>query len=175
MTLMNVSAYCIVWRLLSSALCMQAIKLRKILNFWDSTYHFADKGPSSQSYGFSSSHVWIWELDHKGSWALKNWCFWLCWRRLSPLDWKEIKPVHPKEDQSWIFVGRTDAEAEAPILWWPDTNNWLIRKGPDAGKDEAGGEGDDRGWDGWMASPTRWIWIWASSQSWWWTGKPRVL
>ena len=82
MTLMNVSPYFIVWRLLSSALCMQAIKSRKVLNFWDSTYYFADKGPSSQSYGFSSSHVWMWELDHKESRAPKNCCFWLCWRRL---------------------------------------------------------------------------------------------
>ena len=106
MTLMNVSAYFIVWRLLSSALCMQAIKLRKILNFWDSTYHFADKGPSSQSYGFSSSRVWIWELDHKGSWTPKNWCFWLCWRRLR-VPWtarrsnqsilKEISPEYSLE------------------------------------------------------------------------------
>ena len=101
-------------------------------------YYFTDKGPSSQSYGFSSSHVWMWELDHKESWAPKNWCFWtvVLEKTLeSPLDWKEIKPVYPKGNQSWIFIGRTDAEAEAPILWPPDVKNWLIGKDPDAGKD----------------------------------------
>ena len=83
-------------------------------------YYFAVKGPSSQSYGFSSSHLWMWELDHKENWALKNWCFWtvVLEKTLeSPLDCKEIKPVHPKGNQSWMFIGRTDAEAEAPILW----------------------------------------------------------
>jgi len=90
-------------------------------------HYFADKGPSSQSYGFSSSRVWMWELDHKESWALNNWCFWtvvLGNTLESPLDCKEIKPVHPKGDQSWIFIGRTDAEAEAPVLWPPDAKNW---------------------------------------------------
>ena len=89
-------------------------------------YYFAIKGPSSQSYGFSSSHLWMWELDHKESWALKKWCFWtvVLEKTLeSPLDCKEIKPVYPKGNQSWIFIGRTDAEAEAPILWPPDTKN----------------------------------------------------
>ena len=93
---------------------------------------------SSQSYGFSSGHVWMWELDHKESWALKNWCFWtvVLEKTLeSPLDCKEIKPVHPKGNQSWIFIGRTDAEAEAPILWPPDAKNWLIGKDPDVEKD----------------------------------------
>ena len=101
-------------------------------------HYFADKGSSSQSYSFSSSHVWMWELDYKESWALKNWCFWtvVLEKTLeSPLDCKEIQPVHPKEDQSWIFVGRTDAEAETPILWPSDVKNWLIWKDPDAGKD----------------------------------------
>ena len=89
----------------------------------------ANKGPSSQSCGFSSSHVWMWELDYKESWALKNWCFWtmVLEKTLeSPLDCKEIKPVHSKGDQSWVFIGRTDAEAEVPILWPPDVKNWLI-------------------------------------------------
>ena len=101
-------------------------------------HHFADKGPSSQSCGFSSSHVWIWELDHKKGWVLKNWCFWtvVLEKTLeSPLDCKEIQPVHSKENQSWIFIGRTDAEAETPILWPPDVKSWLIWKDPDAGKD----------------------------------------
>ena len=100
-------------------------------------HYFADKGPSSQSYGFSSSRVWMWELDHKESWVLKNWCFWtvVLEKTLeSPLDCKEIQPVHPKGNQSWIFIGRTDAEAEAPMIWPPDARNWL-RKDPDAGKD----------------------------------------
>ena len=99
---------------------------------------FANKGPSSQGYGFSSSHVWIWELDYKERWALKNWCFWavVLEKTLeSPLDCKEIQPVHPKGDQSWIFIGRTEADAETPILWPPDVKNWLIGKDPKAGKD----------------------------------------
>ena len=96
------------------------------------------KVPSSQSYGFSHSHVWMWELDYKESWALKNWCFWtvILEKNLeSPLDCKEIQPVNPKGNQSWIFIGRTDAEAETPILWPADVKNWLIWKNPDAGKD----------------------------------------
>ena len=96
------------------------------------------KGPYSQSYGFSSSHVWMWQLDHKESWAPKNWCFWTAVLEKtleSPLDCKEIQPVHPKGDQSWMFIGRTKAEAEIPILWPPDAKNWLIGKDHDAGKD----------------------------------------
>ena len=91
-----------------------------------------------QSYDFSSSHVWMWELDYKESWAPTNWCFWtvVLEKTLeSPLDSKEIQPVHPKGNQSWIFIGRTDAEAEAPILWPPDAKNWLTGKDRDAGKD----------------------------------------
>ena len=90
-----------------------------------------------QSYGFSSSYVWMWELDYKESWVLKNWCFWTVMLENSlesPLDCKEVKPVHPKRNQSWIFFGRTDAEDEAPILWPPDAKNWLIGKDPDTGK-----------------------------------------
>ena len=100
-------------------------------------YHFANKGSYSQNYCLSSSHVWMWELDYKESWAWKNWCF--CTVVLektleSPLDCKEIQPVHPTGNQSWIFIGRTDAEAEAPTLWPPDAKNWLIRKDADAGQ-----------------------------------------
>ena len=120
------------------------------------------------------------ELDYKESWAPKNWCFWtvLLEKTLeSPLDSKEIKPVHPKGNQSRIFFRITDAEAEAPILWPPDAKNWLIGQDFDASVEilKAGGEGDSRGGDGWMASPTLWTWVWASSESWWWTGKPGVL
>ena len=94
----------------------------------------------------------------------------------SPLDYKEITPVNPKGNQSWIFTGRTDVEAETPILWSPDVKYWLTGKDPDAWERlKAGGEGVDRGWDGWMASPTQWTWVWVSSANWWWTGKPGVL
>ena len=97
----------------------------------------SDIGPSRQSYGFSSSHVWMWKLDYKQSWVLKNWCFWTVVLETleSPLDCKEVQPVQPKGNQSWVFIGRTDAEAEAPILWPPDAKNWLLGKDPDAGKD----------------------------------------
>ena len=101
-------------------------------------HYFANKGPSSQSYGFSSSHIWMWELDYKESWAPKYWCFWTAVLEKtleSPLDCKEIQPVHPKGNQSWIFIGRTDVEAETPKLWPPDEKSWLILKDPDAGKD----------------------------------------
>ena len=99
--------------------------------------YFANKGLCSQSYGFSSSHVWMWEMDHKESWMLKNWCFWtaVLGKTLeSPLDCKEIQPVHPKRNQSWIFIGRTDDEAQTLILWPPDVKNWLIWKDADAEK-----------------------------------------
>ena len=101
-------------------------------------HYFADKGLSSQSYGFSSGHVWMWELDCEESWALKNWCFWtvLLEKTLeSPLDCKEIQPVHPKGDQSWVFIGRTDNEAETPVLWPPHEKSWLIEKDPNAWRD----------------------------------------
>ena len=141
-------------------------------------HYFANKGPSSQSYSFSSSRVWMWELDYKESWVPYNWCFWtvVLEKTLeSPLHCKEIQPVHPKGDQSWVFTGRTDAEAETPILWPPDVKSWLIWKHPDAGKDWRRGEGDKIGWDGWMASPTQWRWVWVNSGSSWWTGRPGVL
>ena len=100
--------------------------------------HYFAKGPSSQGYGFSCGHVWMWELDYKESWVLKYWCFWsvVLEKTLeSPSDCKEIQPVHPKGDQSWVFIGRSDVEAEMTILWPPDVKSWLIWKDPDAGKD----------------------------------------
>ena len=99
-------------------------------------HYFTDKGLASQSYGFSSSHVWMWELDHKESWVLKNWCFWtvVLEKTLeSPLDCKEIQPVKPKGNQPWMFIERT--VSEAPVLWLPDERSWLAGKDPDAGKD----------------------------------------
>ena len=109
-----------------------------------------------------------WRID-----AFELWC----WRRLlTPLDCKEIQPVHPKGNQSWMFIGRTDVEADTPILWPPDAKSWLIWKDPDAGKDRRREEeGDDRGLDVWMASPTQWTWVWANSRSWWWTKSPGMM
>ena len=120
------------------------------------------------------------ELDYKESWALKNWCIWpvVLEKTLeSPLDFKEIQPVHPKGNQSWISIGRTDAEAETSTLWPPDAKSWLIGKDPDAGKSwgQEEKEMDNRGWDGWMASLTQWTWVWVNSRSWWWTRRPGVL
>ena len=127
--------------------CSQEIKRclllgRKAMTNLDSilkSREIANKSPSSQSYGFpSSSSVWVWELDYKESWAPKNWCFWIVVLEKtleSPLDCKEIQSIHPKGNQSWIFIGRTDAEAEIPILWPPDAKKWFIWKDPDAGKD----------------------------------------
>ena len=106
-------------------------------------HYFAKKDPSSQSFGFSSSHVWMWELDYKETWALKNWWFWtvVVQKTLESLwDYKEIKPVHPKGDRSWVFIGRTDVEAETPIFWHPDMKIWLISRDSDAGKDWKRGE-----------------------------------
>ena len=112
--------------------------------------------------------------EREESWAPKNWCFWtvVLEKTLdSPLDYKEIKPVHHKGNQSWTLIERTDAKAETPILWPPDA-----RTDPDAGKDWRREEkGKNRGWDGWMASLMQWTWVWVSSRSWWWTGKPGVL
>ena len=139
---------------------------------------------SSQGYGFSSGHVWmsvgLWE-----SWVPRNWCFWSVVLKTleSPLDCKEIQPVHPKGDQSWVFNGRTDAEAETPILWPPHVKSWLtgkrrvdsLEKTLMLGGFGAGGEGDDRVWDGWMASSTWWAWVWVNSRSWWWIGRPGML
>ena len=141
---------CIFWgsKITADGDCRHEIKRRlllgrKTMTNLDSilkrqTHYFANKGPSSQSYGFSSSHVWMWELDYKENWVLKNWCFWtvVLEKTLeSPLDSKEIQPVHPKGNQSWIFAERTDVEAETPILWPPDAKSWLFGKDPDTGKD----------------------------------------
>ena len=127
--------------------CRHEIKIylllgRKVMTNLDSIlkkqrHYFANKGPSSQSFVFSSSHVWMWELNYKESWEQKNWCFWtvVLEKTLeSLLDCKEIQPVQPKGKQSWVFIGRTDAKAETPILWPPDVKKWLIWKDPDAGK-----------------------------------------
>ena len=121
-------------------------------------HYFANKSPSSQSYGFSSSHAWMWELDSKESLAPKNWSFWtvvLEKTLQSPLDCKEIQPVHLKGNQSWLFIGRTDAEAETPILWPPHAKSWPIGKDSDAGRDcgqEEKGvtEGEMAGWHHWL-------------------------
>ena len=121
----------------------------------------------------------MWELDYKESWALKYWTFWtvVLQKTLeSPLDCKEIQPVHPKGDQSWVFIGRTDVETETAITlatWFEELTHlkrpWCWERL------RAGGEGGNRGWDGWMASPTQWTWVWVDSSSWWWTGRPGVL
>ena len=118
------------------------------------------------------------ETDHKEGWALKNWCFWtvVLEKTLeSPLDCKEIQPVHSEGDRSWVFIGRTDVEAAAPIIWPPDSKSWLIQEDPDWERLRAGGEGDNRGWDGGMASSARLTWFWVDSGSWWWTGRPGML
>ena len=127
----------------------------------------------------------MWELDYKESWELKNWCFWTVVMEKtleSPLDYKEIQPVHPKGDQSWVFTGRTDVEAETPILWPPDAKGWLIWKDPDAGKDlRAGGEGENKmRWldditDSMATSLSLLHWVNSMDMSWWWTGRPGVL
>ena len=120
-------------------------------------HYFANEGLSNQGYGFSNGHVWMWELDCEKSWGLKNWCFWpvMLERTLkSPLDCKEIQPVHPKLNQSWIFIGRTDAEAETPIVWPLHAKNWLIGKDPDVGKnwgqEEKGTTDEMVGWHHWL-------------------------
>ena len=137
------------WAPKSLQIVTAALKLKDICSLeeklWPSWQHikkqrhyFANNGPSSQSYGFSSSRERMWGLDYKESWALKIWCFWTVVLEKTlecPLGCKEIKPVTPKGNQSWIFIGRTDAEAETPILWPLDAKNWLIWKDPDAGKD----------------------------------------
>ena len=116
-------------------------------------HYFANKGPSSQGYGFSSVHVWMWELDCEESLAQKNWCFWTVVLEKTlenPLDRKEIQPVHPKVDQSSMFIGRTDAKTETPVLWPPHAKRWLIGKDPDAGRDwgqeEKGTTEDEMAW-----------------------------
>ena len=157
------------WAPKSLQMVTAAMKLKDVYSLkgklWPSRQHikkqrhyFATKGSSSQGYGFSSSHVWIWELDHKEGWVPKNWCFWtvVLEKTLeSPLDCKEIQPVSPKGNQFWIFIGGTDAEAETPMIWPPEGKNWLIGKDSDAGKDwrqEEKGmtEGKMVGWHHWF-------------------------
>ena len=121
----------------------------------------------------------MWELDHEEGWALKQWCFWSVVLKKSlesPMDSKEIKSVSPKENQPWIFIGRTDAEAEALVLWLSDMKNWYHWKRYECWERlRAKGEGGNRGWDGWMALPTQWTWVWANSGRQWKTGKPGML
>ena len=167
--------------------CSHEIKRRLLLerkvmanldSILKSRHYFANKSLSSQSYGFSCGHVWMWESDCKESWVLKNWCFWTVALEKtpeSPLACKEIQPVHSKGDQSWVFIGRTDAEAETPILWPPHAELTHWKRSWCWEGLGAGGEGDDRGWDGWMASWTWWTWVWANSRSWWWIGRLGVL
>ena len=141
-------------------------------------HYFANKGPSSQSYGFSGSHVWMWELDYKESWVLKNGCFSTAVLEKtleSPLDCKGIQQFNPKGNQPWIFIERTDAETELPILWPPDAKSWLIWKDPDAGKDWGQVEKGQQRMRWRMASLTQWTLVWASSSRQWRTGKPGVL
>ena len=140
-------------------------------------HQFARKGPSSQSYGFPSSHVhMIWELDHKEGWVLRNWCFWttVLQKTLPRVAWtaKRSNQSILKEIKSWIFTGRTDAEAEVWILWLPDAKSQLIGKDPFPGQDRTGSEGGNRGQDGWMTSPTQWTWVWPNFRRWWRKGKP---
>ena len=142
-------------------------------------HYFANKCPSSQSYGFSSSHIWMWELDHKESWALKNWCFWtmvLEQTLESPLDCKGIKPVNLQGNQSWIFNGRTDAKAEAPTPWPADAKNWFTGKDPNAGKDwrqeEKGRTKDEM--VRWSNTNSMDMSL-SKLRELWWTGKPGAL
>ena len=127
-------------------------------------HYFANKGLSSQGYGFSSSHVWMWELDCKESWSPKNWCFWTAVLKTPeiPLNCKDIQPVHPERDQSLMFIGRTDVKAESLILatWCKELTHWERPWSWERLK--AGGQGDYRGWDIWMASPTQWTWVWVN-------------
>ena len=140
-------------------------------------YYFANKGPSSQGYGFSSGHIWMWELDCEESWVPKKWCFWtvVLEKTLeSPLDCKEIQPVHPEGDQSWCSLEglmlNLKLQYFGHLMWRVDSLKRLwFWEGLWAG------EVDDRGWDGWMASPTWWTWVWVNSGNWWWTGRPGVL
>ena len=155
---------------------------RKVMTNLDSIkkqrHYFANKCPSSQGYGFSCGHVWMWELDCEESWVPKNWCFWtvVLGKTLeSPMDCKEIQPVHSKGDKLWVFFGRTDAKVETPVLWPPHAKSWLIGKDSDAGRacgqEEKGTTEDEMaGWHHWQ-----WTWVWVNSRNWWWTGRPGML
>ena len=172
--------------------CCQQIVYRRVLAPWKKSYdqprqhikkqrhYFANKGLYSQSFGFSGSHVWMWELDYKESWVLKNWCSrTVVLKKIleSPLNCKETQPVHPKGNQSWIFIGRTDFSwswnSNTLATWYEEQTHlkrpwWWERL-------KAGGEGYNGGWGGWMASSTQWTWVWISSRSWWWIGRPGML
>ena len=138
-------------------------------SIFKSRHYFANKGPSSQRYDFSSSHVWMWELNYKESWALKNWCFWtVCWRRLLRIPWtarrsnqsipKKISPEYHWKDWCWSWNSNTLATWCNELTHWKRPWCWERLR--------VGEEGDDRGWDGWMASPTQWTWVWVNSRSW---------
>ena len=141
-------------------------------------HYFTNKGPSSQSCGFSSSHVWMWELEYKESWEPKNWCFWtVVLEKILEIPWtarrsnqsilKEISPEYSWKDWCWSWNSNTLANWCKELIHLKRPWCWERLK--------VGGEGDGRGWDGWMASPTWWAWVWVSSGSWWWTGKPGML
>ena len=142
-------------------------------------HYFVSKAPSSQGYGFSSSHVWMWELNYKESWTPKNWCFWrvVLEKTLEgPLYCKEIQAVHPKGDQSQVLIWKDwcwSWNSNTLATWCEDLTHlkhlWCWERL------RAGEKGDNKGWDGWMASPTRWTWVWVNSRSWWWTGRPGML
>ena len=141
-------------------------------------HHFANKVPSSQSYGFSSGQLQMWELDHKEGWAPKNWCFWtvVLERTLeSPLDCKEIQPVHPEGNQSWNSLEGLILKLKLQYFGHLMQRTDLLEETLMLGKIKGRGDGDDRGRDGWMTSPAQWTWVWVSSGSWWWTGRPGVL
>ena len=131
-------------------------------------HYFADKVPSNQRYVFCSGHVWMCKIKKGECRKIDAFELWCCRRLKSPLDCKEITPVNPKGNQSWRVIGRTDTEAEAPILWGNDSSEKTLILVKIEGRNR-------RGWDGWMASLTQWTWIWAGSGSWWWTGKLGVL
>ena len=141
---------------------------------------FANKGLSSQSYGFSSRQLWMWELDYKECWMSKNWCFWtVVLEKIleSPLDCKEIQPVHPKGNKSWIFIGRTGAEAETPIFGYlmritDSFEKTLIWRKIEGGR-RRGRQEDEMA--GWHHRLNEWTWVWVNSGSWWWTGRPGTL
>ena len=141
-------------------------------------HYFANKGPSSQGYGFSSSHVWMWELEYKESWAPKNWCFWtVCWRRLLRVPWTArrsnqsiLKEISPGCSLEGLML-KLKLQYIGHLMRRSDS----FEKTLTLGKIEGRRRGDDRGWEGWMASPTQWTWVWVDSGSWWWTGRPGML
>ena len=141
-------------------------------------YYFADKGLSSQSYGFSSSHVWMWELDHKEGWAPKNWYFWTVVLKKSlesPLDFKEIKPVNPKGNQSGCSLEGLMLKLKPQYFGHLMRRTHSLEKTLMLGKIEGRRRRGQQRWDGWIASPTQWTWVWVRSGRWWWTGKPGTL